>query len=98
MYYANKKTWIIYMIVDNYAAHLQHTSFLRNAILCIIHQTTQGMLQPLDMCIIKCFRQLYGKHLAHKAVCLMDSGKDITLKVIVLQAVYFTVLAWQQVT
>jgi len=39
--------------------------------------------QLLHMCIKKCFRHLYGKHLVQKAVCLMDLGKDITLKIIV---------------
>lgn len=39
--------------------------------------------QLLHTCIKKCFRHLYGKHLVQTAVCLMDLGKDITLKIIV---------------
>lgn len=42
-----------------------------------------SLQQLLDICIKKCFRQLYGKHLVQKAAWLLDLGKDFTLKITV---------------
>ena len=40
---------------------------------------------------MKCFKQLYRKDLVLKLVYLMDSGKDVKLKVHILQVIHFTV-------
>jgi hypothetical protein len=48
--------------------------------------------------VIKYFKQVYRKQLVQRAVCLMDAGKGVQLKIDILRAIHFTVLAWQQVT
>ena len=57
-----------------------------------------NVTQPLDLGIIKCFKQLYGRHQVQKALCLMYSGKDIELKISALKVIYFTVVSCRQVT
>jgi len=52
-----------------------------------------SMLQLLVSGIVRYFKHLYGKHVVQKAVCLMDLGRDIELKVDVLQVIYFTEVA-----
>jgi hypothetical protein len=44
------------------------------------------VLQPLDLGVIKCYKQLYRKRLVQKAVCLMDAGKDTKKKINALEA------------
>jgi len=51
------------------------------------------MLQPLELDIIRCFWQVYRKHLPLNSVCLMGPEKNIKLKINVLQALHFTVAA-----
>lgn len=48
---------------------------------------------PLELGIIKCFKQFYSKHLVLTAVCLLDSGQNIKLKINVLQKTHFTAAA-----
>jgi hypothetical protein len=88
----------ILLFVDNCATHPQDSSFPRNVKVVYYPPNCTSVLQPLDLGTIKCFKQLYRKHLVQKAACLMDSGKDIELKINVLQAIHFTGAAWQQVT
>jgi len=45
---------------------------------------------PFELGIIKCFKQFYRKNLVLTAVCLLDSGQDIKLKINVLQETHFT--------
>jgi hypothetical protein len=84
----------ILLFVDNSDAHPQDTSFLRNVKVVYYPPNCTSVLQPLDLGTIKCFKQLYRKHLVQEAMCLMDSGKDVELKINVLQAIHFTVVAW----
>jgi flagellar motor switch/type III secretory pathway protein FliN len=56
------------------------------------------VLQPLDLGVIKWYKQLYRKRLMQTAVCLMDKGKDTKKKINVLEALHYTVAALQQVT
>ena len=65
--------------------------------MCIIQQIACVLL-PINMGIIRCFTQFYWKHLVMKAVCLMDGGKFIKMKINVLQASHFTAATWQKVT
>jgi len=51
------------------------------------------MLQPLEMDIVRRFKQVYRKHLLLNSVCLMGPEKNIKLKINVLQALYFTIAA-----
>lgn len=48
---------------------------------------------PLELSIIKCFKQFYSKHVVLIAVRLMDSGQGIKLKINVFQQTHFTVAA-----
>jgi hypothetical protein len=84
----------IFLFVGNCAAHPQDMSFLRNVKVVYYPPNCTSVLQPLDLGTIKCFKQLYKKHLVQKAVCLMDSGKDVKLKINVFQVIHFTVAAW----
>jgi hypothetical protein len=88
----------ILLFVDNCAAHLQDMTFLRNVKVVQYPANCTSVLQPLDLGFIKSFKQLYRKRLVQTAVCLMDAGKDVAMIIDVLQAIYFTVAAWQQVS
>jgi hypothetical protein len=71
----------ILLFVDNCAAHPKYTSFLRNVkVIRYLANCTSG-LQPLDLGVIKCYKQLYRKRLVQTAVCLMDAGKDTKKKI-----------------
>jgi hypothetical protein len=88
----------ILLFVDNCAAYLQDMTFLRNVKVIQYPANCTSVLQPLDLGIIKYFKQLYRKCLVQTAVCLMDAGKDVDIKIDVLQAIHFTVAAWRQVS
>jgi hypothetical protein len=56
---------------------------------CVCERERETLCHPYavsSLGITKCFKQLYRKHLVQKAVCLMDSGKDVKMKIHVLQA------------
>jgi hypothetical protein len=88
----------ILLFVDNCAAHPEDTSFLRNVKVIQYPANCTSVLQPLDLGVLKCYKQLYRKHLVQTAVCLMDAGKDTKKKINVLEALHCTVAALQQVT
>jgi hypothetical protein len=88
----------ILLFVDNCATHPKHTSFLRNVKVIWYLANCTTVLQPLDLGVIKCYKQLYRKHLAQTPVCLMDAGKNTKKKINVLEALHYTVAALQQVT
>nr|CAD7440059.1 unnamed protein product [Timema bartmani] len=56
------------------------------------------VVYPLDLVVIKCFKQEYRNQLVQRAVCLMDTEKGVQLKIDILQTIHFVVSAWQQVT
>jgi hypothetical protein len=66
----------ILLFVDNCAAHPKYISFLRNVKVIRYLANCTSVLQPLDLGVIKCYKQLYRKCLMQTAVCLMDAGKD----------------------
>jgi hypothetical protein len=66
----------ILLFVDNCAAHPKDTSFLRNVKVIRYLANCTSVLQPLDLGVIKCYKQLYRKRLVQTAVCLMDAGKE----------------------
>ena len=51
------------------------------------------MLQPLELDIIRRFKQVYRKHHLLNSLCLLGPEKNIKLKINVLQALHFTVAA-----
>jgi len=63
----------------------------KNSKHCVLSTNCTSILHFLDFVTVKCFKQLYRKDLVLKPVYLMDSGKDVELKVHVLQAIHFTV-------
>lgn len=63
----------------------------KNSKYCVLSTNCRSILHLLDFVTVKCFKQLYRKDLVLKPVCLMDSGKDVELKVHILQAIHFTV-------
>jgi hypothetical protein len=67
----------ILLFVDNSAAHQKYTSFLRNVKVIRYPANCTSVPQPLDLGVIKCYKQLYRKRLVQTAVCLMDAGKDM---------------------
>jgi hypothetical protein len=87
----------ILLFVDNCAAHPKDTSFLRNVKVIQYLINCTSVLQPLDLGVIKCYKQLYRKCNVQTAVCLMDTGKDTKKKINVLEALHYTVEALQQV-
>ncbi|XP_021920213.1 tigger transposable element-derived protein 6-like [Zootermopsis nevadensis] len=88
----------ILLFVDNCAAHPKDTTFLRNVKVVQYPANCTSVLQPLDLGIIKSFKQLYRKRLMQTAVCALDAGKDVNMKIDVLQAIHFTVAAWRHVS
>jgi len=56
------------LFVDRCAAHTQDTPFLRNVQVVYNPPNLTRMLQPLDLGIVRCFKQLYWKHLTQKSV------------------------------
>lgn len=56
------------LILDNYASHLQDTSFVWSMKPVYYPPNCTSMLQPLDLGIIKCFKQYYRKQLVQKVV------------------------------
>jgi hypothetical protein len=85
----------ILLFVDNYTAHPKDTSFLRNVKVIWYPANCTSVFQPLDLGVIKCYKQLYRKRLVQTAVCLMDAGKDMKKKMNVLEALHYTVAALQ---
>jgi hypothetical protein len=67
----------IQLFLDSFAACLQAMSFLRNVKVVCSSSNCRSVLQPLNFGIIPCCNPLYNEHILQKAVCLMDSGKDI---------------------
>jgi hypothetical protein len=70
----------ILLFVDNCATHSPDTSSLRNVKVVFYTPNCTSVVQPLDLGLIKCFKQVYGKQLVQRAVCLMDAGKKVQLK------------------
>jgi hypothetical protein len=66
----------ILLFVDNCAAHPKDTSFLRNVKIIWYLENCTSVLQPLDLEVIMCYKQLYTKRLVQTAVCLMDEKED----------------------
>lgn len=60
----------------------------------VMHYTPNctSMLQPLHFKVIKCSKQIYRKKLVLKAVCLIDSVKDVG-SVYVFKVIYSTEVA-----
>jgi hypothetical protein len=58
----------IVLFVYNHAAHAQDTPFLRNVQVVYNPPNLTSTFQPLDLCIVRCFKQWYWKHLTHKSV------------------------------
>jgi hypothetical protein len=88
----------ILLFVDNCAAHPKYTLFLTNVKVIRYPANFISVLQPLDLGVINCYKQLYRKRLVQTAVCLMDVGKDTKKKINVLEVLHYTVAALQQVT
>jgi hypothetical protein len=86
----------ILLFVDNFAAHFPDTSPLRNVKVVFYPPDCASVIQPLDLCLIKCFKQVDRKQLVQRAICLMDAGKGVQLEIDVLCAIHFIVSAWQQ--
>jgi hypothetical protein len=59
----------ILLFVDNCAAHPKNTSFLRNVKVIQYPANCTSVLQPLDLGVMKCYKQLYRKRLVQTAVC-----------------------------
>ena len=87
----------ILLFVDNCAAHPSDMS-LKNIKVVFYPPNCTSVVQPLDMGVIKLFKQAYRKQLVQRAVCLMDAGEEVKLKIDVLQAIHFIVSAWQKVS
>jgi hypothetical protein len=62
----------------------------KNSKHCVLSTNCTSILHLLDFVTAKCFKQLYRKDLVLKPVYLMDSGKDVELKVHILQVIHFT--------
>jgi DDE superfamily endonuclease. len=60
------------LFAHNCATHLEDTSFLRNIKTVHYPTNTISVLQPPDLGITKCCRQLHSKHPVHKALYLID--------------------------
>jgi hypothetical protein len=88
----------VLLFADNCAAHSLDRSSLRNVKVVFYPPNCTSIIHPLDSGVIKCFKQVYREQLVQRAVCLMDAGKWVQLKIDILQAIHFVVSAWQQVT
>jgi len=87
----------IILFVDNCAAHLKDTSFLKNVKVVRYPANCTSTLQPLDLGIILSLKAYYGKRLVQTSICLMESGKEIKKKINVLKAMHYIMAAWPQV-
>jgi hypothetical protein len=87
----------IRLFVDNCAAHPKDTSLLRNVKVIRYPANCTSVLQPLDLGVINCYKQLYRKFFMQTAACLMDAGKDTKKKINMLKALHYTVASLQQV-
>lgn len=88
----------ILLFIDNCAAHSPDTSSLKNVKVIFYPPNCTSVVQPLDLGVIKNFKQAYRKQLVQRALCLMDERKEVKMKIDILQAIHFIVSAWQQVT
>lgn len=59
---------------------LKDTSFLRDIKIVHYRTYTTSALQPPDLGITKCCRQLHSKHPVLKALYLIDYGQDAALE------------------
>jgi hypothetical protein len=71
---------------------------LRNVKVVYYPLNYTSVVQPLDLSVIKCSKQVYRKQLVQRAVRLMEAGKGVQLKINILCAIHLIVSVWQQVT
>jgi hypothetical protein len=57
---------------ENCAAHSPDTFSLRNVKVVFYPPNCTSIVQPLDLVVIKCFKQVYRKQLVQMTVCVMD--------------------------
>jgi hypothetical protein len=88
----------ILLFVDNCATLSPDTSSLRSVKVVFYPTNCTSVVQPHDFGLIKCFKLVYRKQQMQRAVCLMDAGRGLQLKINILCTIHFIVLAWQHVT
>lgn len=67
----------MFLFMDNGIVHPQDTLLLRNVKVVCNPTVCTSMLQPLELYIIRRFKQVYRKHLLLNSVCLMGPEKNI---------------------
>jgi hypothetical protein len=86
------------LFVDNCAAHPKDTFFLRNIKVVRYLANCTSKLQPVDLGIIHSLKAYYRKRLVQPSLYLMELGKEVQKKINVLEALYYIMAPWQQVS
>jgi hypothetical protein len=66
----------ILLFLDNCATHSPDTFSMRNVKVVFYTPNCTSVLQPFDLVLMKCFKEVYRKQLVQRAVCLMDAGSN----------------------
>lgn len=88
----------VVLFVDNCSAHSKDISSLKNVKVIFYPPNCTSRVQPLDLGIIHSFKRHYRKNLVRKAVALIEEGNRENVKIDVLQAINFIVVAWENVS
>ena len=90
------------LLLDNCSAHNVDTDSLKETELIFLPPNTTSVIQPLDQGIIRNFKHYYRKRVLSKLLNHMDSDMNLTVRdaaknISILDAVYYTASAWNQV-
>ncbi|GBN15368.1 Tigger transposable element-derived protein 4 [Araneus ventricosus] len=87
----------IILFIDQCPAHPPDTNFLKNITVKFFPANCTRKLQPLDLGVIKSLKQHYRKLLVKTAIASLDHGDSKNMKIDILQAMNFIMMAWQNV-
>ncbi|GBM74617.1 Tigger transposable element-derived protein 4 [Araneus ventricosus] len=87
----------IILFIDQCPAHPPDSDFLKNITFYFFPSNCTRKLQPLDLGVIKSLKQHYQKLLVKTAIASLDIGNSKNMKIDVLQAMNFIMMALQNV-
>ncbi|GBN52936.1 Tigger transposable element-derived protein 4 [Araneus ventricosus] len=87
----------IILFIDQCPAHPLDTNVLKNITVKFFPSYCTSKLRSLELGIIKSLKQRYRKLLVETAIASLDHGDSKNIKIEVLQAMNFIMMAWQNV-
>ncbi|GBN23662.1 Tigger transposable element-derived protein 4 [Araneus ventricosus] len=84
----------IILFIDQCPAHPPDSDFLKNITVKFFPAFCNSKLQPLKLGVIKSLSQRYRKLLVKTAIASLDHGDSKNMKIDILQAMNFIMMAW----